>query len=118
MAGKCWLLKCGVLGRRQEQSWELNVVLERGLEKEFWGAPGGGWGDRGVREVGKKRGAASWFLRARPRRLVPPALTFLCSIFIPRVAAFIESEGAPGSFSFRFQTPKVWMTVLQSQGGK
>lgn len=29
----------------EEHSWELNLVLERGLEKEFWRATGVGWGE-------------------------------------------------------------------------
>lgn len=40
----------------EEHSWELNLVLELGLEKEFWRATGVGWGDRIAREVGKKSG--------------------------------------------------------------
>lgn len=47
----------------EERSWELNLVLEQGLEEEFWRATGVGWGDRSAREVGKKWGIEASFIQ-------------------------------------------------------
>ena len=48
----CCKMRCAWEG--EGRSWELNLVLEQGLEKEFWRVTGVGWGDRSAGEVGKK----------------------------------------------------------------
>lgn len=108
---KCWLwTSCGVKGgapgrrksRAESSSWCLS--------KDWKWSSGEQLVLAGVTEV-LQRWARSEELKlglfsAHPQLLITWALTFLWNIFILRVAAFIESEGASWSSHFKLEEKK------------
>lgn len=121
---KCWLwtscvVKGGTPGRRSRaggSSW----CLSKG-----WKRSSGEWLVlAGVTEVLQRWARSEEFklslFSAHPQLLITWALTFLWNIFILRVAAFIESEGASWSSHFKLEgkKKKLGMTVLRRRNGK